>query len=136
MTSAKNVLHSKKVPDDPMHDISPSRIFLDKYTEALVVAAGQEYFGMEDCDSAPTTHVYDTTSDPQAFVTDVIGNFVDTFALPTETDITSESTLKCPVCGGPWKSIKGLRKHMKSQHPETDDDVDGHDVAYALVAPF
>ena len=131
MTSAKNVLHSKNVPDDPMRDINASRVFLDKYTEALVVAAAQEYFGMEECDSVPTKHVYDTTSDPQAFVMDVIGNFVDTFALPTEEDITSESTLKCPVCGDPWKNMEDLRKHLKSKHPETNDDADGHDAVYA-----
>ena len=128
MAHAKRIMGAKNLPDNPMKDINASKVFLDKYTEALVVTAAMEFFGMTEVNSAPTQNVPSATRES---VTEVLGNFVETYALPSEADITSMSILKCPVCAKPWKQIDDLKAHIRQKHPHPGPDSDDHDAVYA-----
>lgn len=109
-------------------------MFLDRYTEALVVSAAMEFFGMESKEDKPTKHLHDhdsTMTEPEAHVKDTLGLFVDTYALPSERDLTSSSTLVCPVCTTSFATTKSLKDHIKTKHNPGDDDKDSHDAVYA-----
>ena len=129
MLSAKKVLQTKNVPDNPMSNINASKAYLDKYTESLVLSAALTYFGMEDVNSIPTQHIYDEAEhgDQASYTASVLGQIVDEFALPKEDDITSSSVLACPYCDKTFKMMDAMRKHAKTKHTADDAIINNHD---------
>ncbi len=127
-------MESNNLPTDPMKDINATKVFLDKFTDALVVAAALEFFGMDSVDATPTRHNFNLEehADSLTYVETVIGQLVDEFALPAEEDISGVSgELKCPKCQKKYNIMEALRNHLKNEHKAGDEDQDTHDAVFA-----
>ncbi|XP_011679955.2 uncharacterized protein LOC105445739 [Strongylocentrotus purpuratus] len=138
MYAARNFLRAHNVSNDPMKDINASVEFLDKYTEALIVCAALEHFGMEAVTSEPTKHPYDPmTMDPTVYVKEQLHSIVDKFALHEGPDFAKQADYVCPHCQKVYKRLSGIRKHMEDKHsqqaPQASSDTstqDGEDSVY------
>ena len=112
----KVAIQSKNVPDNPMKDINATNEYLQIYTESLVVAATLHFFGMDSPNSDPTTNTFHPPTEPTYFVYTKVGELLDKFAIPSEDDLTKLSSLLCPECSAPYKTMAPLRKHIVDKH--------------------
>ncbi|XP_072021080.1 uncharacterized protein [Amphiura filiformis] len=129
--SARTILEANNVTKNPMNDINAAQEFLDKYTDALILAAAMTYFGLDTVESAPTKNIPQEDGDNR--VMDVLGGFVDAYAIASEEDFEKarKEQLKCPYCGKNYvikgTGLKSLRDHVDAKHSKVavDDAVQG-----------
>ena len=123
--SAKNFLRANNVPPDPMKDFHACEELAIKYTDALILAAAMDHFGMDSLDGEPTRHERGDESE-ENYIKDQLAQIVDTYAIHYSPDGQNvESGLVCPVhdCNKSYKTAAGLKAHVKSKHPTQVDTV-------------
>ena len=134
MASGKTLLETKNVPDqNPMKDMNASKAYLDKYTSALILAAALEFFGMVKVTDEPSKNKYDPSihDSEEEYTKQVLATFVDTYALPSEADMSSTAIIRCPMCQKDLKQMEAMRKHIKQEHERDATIEDCHDAVYA-----
>lgn len=68
--AARNFLKAHNVSTQPMKDVNASVEFLDKYTDALIVSAVLEHFGMATIDAMPSKNKFDMTANATDIICD------------------------------------------------------------------
>ena len=89
--SARNILQAKDVTKDPMKNLNASKVFLDKYTDALVLSTTMEFFRMANHTDQPTKHNISQLEQTQEKVMEVLDDFINEFATPPEMPPLRES---------------------------------------------
>ena len=117
----QTVAQAKNVPPKPMSDVNATENFLHSYTDALVITAALQYFGMDTVESEPTKNLYTPDQDPKAYIEQKLGDLLDVYAIPTEEELTQQSDMLCPKCSKPYKTLPPLRKHLVDEHPPDED---------------
>ena len=104
-----------------MNHVNACKYFLQKYTEALVICAAMQYFGMQATGDDPTSNKPDETPESVAFH---LGKLLEHYAIPSDDDIaTQPQRLQCPVdgCNKQYKTLNGLKRHLSTKHePDTN----------------
>ncbi|XP_072037402.1 uncharacterized protein [Amphiura filiformis] len=118
LMSARNILQAKNVTKDPMKNLNAAKAFLDKYTEALVLAAAMDFFGMQSPADEPTKNVITPLEQCQEKAMEVLGKIVNKYAIPSDEEFEASQTtpLKCPFCGNPFNLVRTLQMHVKKRH--------------------
>ena len=124
----RNNLGAKNLTSDPMKDVNAARDFLDKWTEALILTAALEFFGMETATSEPTKNLFNLGQHHTRdfYVMETLGRFVDTYAIPSDDEFISaqNNDLRCPFCTKQFKQMHTLQRHFYNVHSRlTIDEV-------------
>ena len=105
-----------------MKDLNSAEEFFDKYTDALVVCATLQYFGMDTATDKPIVNKIQDRGmelDPQKYVWTVLGEMVDTFVMkdtPKPLNQTPSSKYTCQTCAREYKKLTSLMQHIKKKH--------------------
>ncbi|XP_072181183.1 uncharacterized protein [Diadema setosum] len=127
--SARNFLQARNVTTNPMDNINAAADLMMKFTTALVLAAALHYFGLEDISAEPTKQRFNLQEhgNVQQHAEATMSKFVDTYMLPTESEIDMDHhEWICSSCGKKYMSRKGLLKHERSKHPGAPGPKDQH----------
>ncbi len=104
---------AKNVTDDPMKNVNAATDFVQKYTEALVITAAMDFFGMEEVDSTPTVNKFEDGNRGK-YVHQKLGQLVDRYAIPDDSECSSKH--KCPLCSQEYASVGNVKKHIEKDH--------------------
>ena len=149
MYSARNFLEARNVTSDPMKNINAAHDLIEKYTKALVLAAGMAFFGLEDLEAEPTKNKFslETHHSYEHYAEVIMSSFVDAYMFPRESEmVRTNQSWSCSQCNKKYASRKTLMTHVKSKHsgvdtqaanaaaPAQSDDKQDHILNYSRCA--
>lgn len=103
-----------------MKDINAATELLEKYTDAMIIAATLEFFGMKTVEDEPKVHTYNMmTMDPYEYVNDTLQTLIKQFALHDGPELGTPIQIKCNTCGKEYRRVATLRKHIREKHKGT-----------------
>ncbi|KAJ8048370.1 hypothetical protein HOLleu_00653 [Holothuria leucospilota] len=117
--SARNFLNARGVSKEPMKNINAATELLDNYTDALIIAATLEFFGMNTIEDQPKEHTFHMMNmDPYVYVNDTMKTLVKKFAIHEGPELRTVQ-IKCDTCGKEYRRVATLRKHIREKHEGT-----------------
>uniref|UniRef100_A0A7M5VF96 C2H2-type domain-containing protein n=3 Tax=Clytia hemisphaerica TaxID=252671 RepID=A0A7M5VF96_9CNID len=117
---ARNFLNARNVSKEPMKCVNACEELLNKYTEALTLAAFHEYIETNKID---LSKLKEPTAQNKESLKNVISKFVESYVIAETPDIAASAiSYDCQFCTKSYKRKAGLVNHLKKQHPGNEQD--------------
>ncbi len=88
-----------------------------RYTEALILCASLEYFGMDGPNEPVCNHTYEMSSmDKESYFKTAVGDLLNKYAIFSTPIPARDKELKCPECPKTYKRMASLKKHLRTKH--------------------
>lgn len=114
--SARNFLKAHNVSSDPFKNVNGCTDLLQNYTDVLIISATLEFFGMDSVESEPTKNKFDPSTDPKCYFKETVNTLLEQFAIHDGPDMHESVKLVCPNCNKEYKTLNGLKNHLKTKH--------------------
>ena len=94
------------------------QVFLEKYTEGMLILAAMEFLGIDSLDGTPRCNARNDDEDEAVYTKRIMTKFVDEYLILP--DIAGREVLHCPKCNRVYKDRQALRKHLEKDHTGND----------------